>query len=266
MWVKLENVVVANAFWITERANPYFVLQRRLGHGTKGFSSLLVGTIDSVFDTKPLPFRILHQISNSDTTYIIAASSSFAEILKDWEYIENHLMPTLTNFENDADVTDFIKYVISSVSKFIKLFSMPEEEKLVNYYYCSYFKGSFPRQGWLCISINHLCFYSNIFGNEIKIITKWIDVKDFFLHQKHHLEIDDPRFFPNSIRVITRTKKYLFSMFLRAVEVYSLMEQLANLAMKSLISDEKQHLLTIDNEQNNKPKYSCGASKKIEIT
>ena len=65
-------------------------------------------------------------------------------------------MPTLTNFENDADVTDFIKCkiesllqmiidqnatetdvqsskdVISSVSKFIKLFSMPEEEKLVN--------------------------------------------------------------------------------------------------------------------------------------
>lgn len=87
---------------------------------------------------------------------VIAASSSFAEILKDWEYIENHLMPTLTNFENDADVTDFIKCkiesllqmiidqnatetdvqsskdVISSVSKFIKLFSMPEEEKLVN--------------------------------------------------------------------------------------------------------------------------------------
>ncbi|OTF78496.1 hypothetical protein BLA29_009319, partial [Euroglyphus maynei] len=188
---------------VTERANPYFVLQRRLGHGTKGFSSILVGTFDSVFDTKPLPFRILHQISNSDTTYIIAASSSFAEILNDWEYIENQLMPTLTNFENDCDVTDFIKCkiesllqmiidqnanendvhsskdVVSSVSKFIKLFSMPEEEKLVNcninseYYYCR----SFPRQGWLYISINYLCFYSYIFGNEIKIIIKWVDVK-----------------------------------------------------------------------------------------
>lgn len=59
-------------------------------------------------------------------------------------------------------------------------------------------------------------------------------------------------------------------MFLKANEVYSLMEQLVNLAMKSLISDEKQHLLAIDNTSgghnnnpNNKSKNSQGFSKKI---
>lgn len=43
---------------------------------------------------------------------------------------------------------------------------MPEEEKLVNYYSCSYWKGKVPRQGWLYLSINHLCFYSYLLGKE----------------------------------------------------------------------------------------------------
>lgn len=36
----------------TERANPYFVLQRRKGHGGGGLTSLLIGTLDNVLDTK----------------------------------------------------------------------------------------------------------------------------------------------------------------------------------------------------------------------
>lgn len=31
-----EEVLVANALWVTERANPFFVLQRRRGHGKGG--------------------------------------------------------------------------------------------------------------------------------------------------------------------------------------------------------------------------------------
>lgn len=54
--------------------------------------------------------------------------------------------------------------------------------------------------------------------------------------------MDNPKLFPNSIAVITRQKKYIFSMFLRTSEVYSLMEQLANITMKTLISDEKMSL------------------------
>lgn len=47
-----------------------------------------------------------------------------------------------------------------------KQFGMPEGEKLVNYYSCSYWKGHVPRQGWLYLTVNHLCFYSFLLGKE----------------------------------------------------------------------------------------------------
>ena len=36
MWVIPEDVLLAGALWITERANPYFILQKRKGHGNGG--------------------------------------------------------------------------------------------------------------------------------------------------------------------------------------------------------------------------------------
>ena len=37
---------------MTERANPFFVLQRRKGYGGGGLTGLLVGTLDTVLDNK----------------------------------------------------------------------------------------------------------------------------------------------------------------------------------------------------------------------
>lgn len=55
---------------MVEKRSNYFVLHKRRGHGeSKGFGSLLVGTFDSVFDTKPAPYRILHQTPNSEVSY-----------------------------------------------------------------------------------------------------------------------------------------------------------------------------------------------------
>lgn len=38
-----EEVLLANALWVTERANPYFILQRRKGHGGDGGGGGLAG-------------------------------------------------------------------------------------------------------------------------------------------------------------------------------------------------------------------------------
>lgn len=68
--------------------------------------------------------------------------------------------------------------------KMRKLFGMPEEEKLVNYYSCSYWKGRVPRQGWLYLSVNHLCFYSFLLGKEGEIVKERRNEKGKGLQKK----------------------------------------------------------------------------------
>ena len=59
---------------------------------------------------------------------------------------------------------------------------MPKEEKLVNHYSCSYWKGKVPRQGWMYLSINHMCFYSFLMGKEAKVIMRWTDITVSSIH------------------------------------------------------------------------------------
>ena len=143
---------MANAFWITEVANIYFALQRRRGHGSgkKDLASILVGTLDNVLDTKPPPYRILHQTPNSEVYYrkrmssmlprcvytlqycvivwlyctnelvsslftVVACSLTHAEITEHWKWIEKNLMTTLSSFDDEDQVTDFVKCKIESL-------------------------------------------------------------------------------------------------------------------------------------------------------
>ncbi|XP_015435801.1 PREDICTED: TBC1 domain family member 9 [Dufourea novaeangliae] len=255
MWVKPQEVLLANAFWVTEQVTVYFVLQRRKGHGkTKGLSSILVGTLDSVFDTKPPPFRILHQTPSSEVYWEVACSLTHEEILQDWEWLHTNLIDTLTSFDTEEEITEFVCCKIQSIIannvpdcqfadeedpesfktmsfKFHQLFNVPKEDKLVNYYSCSYWKSRLPRQGWIYLSVNHMCFYAYILARETKLIVRWADITE--------LSKTNSILFPDSICVVTRdNKEHYFSMFLHKSETYSLMEQLTNIAMKRLI-DEK---------------------------
>ncbi|XP_054573084.1 TBC1 domain family member 9B isoform X1 [Eptesicus fuscus] len=256
MWLGPEEVLVANALWVTERANPFFVLQRRRGHGRGGgLTGLLVGTLDVVLDSsaRVAPYRILHQTQDSQVYWTVACGSSRKEITKHWEWLENNLLQTLSIFDNEEDITTFVKGKIHGIIaeenknlqpqgdedpgkfkeaelKMRKQFGMPEGEKLVNYYSCSYWKGRVPRQGWLYLTVNHLCFYSFLLGKEVSLVVQWVDVT--------RLEKNATLLFPESIRVDTRDQELFFSMFLNIGETFKLMEQLANLAMRQLLDNE----------------------------
>ncbi|XP_036857897.2 TBC1 domain family member 9B isoform X2 [Manis javanica] len=256
MWLSPEEVLVANALWVTERANPFFVLQRRRGHGKGGgLTGLLVGTLDVVLDSsaRVAPYRILHQTQDSQVYWTVACGSSRKEITKHWEWLENNLLQTLSIFDSEEDITTFVKGKIHGIIaeenknlqpqgdedpgkfkeaevKMRKQFGMPEGEKLVNYYSCSYWKGRMPRQGWLYLTVNHLCFYSFLLGKEVSLVVRWVDIT--------RLEKNATLLFPESIRVDTRDQELFFSMFLNISETFKLMEQLANLAMRQLLDSE----------------------------
>jgi len=251
MWVKPEEILLGNALWIVESANPYFVLQKRKGRGS-GLAGLFVGTLDSILDSRSPLYRILHQLPNSDFSYVIAVANNRMEINAHWKWIEDHLMNTLSALDSTEEMLEYVKCKVESlranssvdvpsqhddesgnreaVARFQKLFNMPPEEKLVNYYSCSYWKGHVPRQGWMYLSVNHLCFYSFLMGGEAKLIVRWTDITK--------LECGNNVLFPDSIQVSTRQHNYYFSIFISSEETFQLMQQLANMAMTQLISEE----------------------------
>ncbi|KAK7576494.1 hypothetical protein V9T40_012780 [Parthenolecanium corni] len=252
MWIKPRQVPIAPSQWNNETQTLYFILQRRKGLTERGgLTSLLANTVQSFFDTNQPPFRILHQTPNSEVYYEISSASTLDEINKDWDWLQKNL-DCLTRFEKNEDITDFVvckvrsmiadnypieilleeeqpKYFKTASQKFKTLFNMPPEEKLVTDYSCSYWKGRLPRQGCLYLSVNNLCFYSNMFG-DTKIIIRWTDVRD--------LEEVPSLIFPDSVRIYTcDNKKYFFSIVNKR-EAFCLMRQLIDIAMKQLI-DEK---------------------------
>ncbi|KAF1385168.1 hypothetical protein PFLUV_G00127870 [Perca fluviatilis] len=259
MWIHPEEVLLAGPLWVSERANPFFILQRRRGHGRGGFlrsPGLLVGTLDVVLDSsaRVAPYRILLQTADSQMFWTVACGSSRKEITEHWDWLEANLLQTVAIFDNDEDVTTFVKGKILGIIaeekrlqqgeepeedcgkfreaelKMRRLFGMPEEEKLVNYYSCSFWKGRVPRQGWLYLSINHLCFYSFLLGKEVTLVVQWSEVT--------RLEKNATLVFPESVRVSTRHSEHFFSMFININDTFRLMEQLANIAMRQLLDKQ----------------------------
>ncbi|MFH4979901.1 hypothetical protein AB6A40_006610 [Gnathostoma spinigerum] len=254
VWVQPSYIVLGQTLWNDECSNQYFVLQRRKGYGTKGLGSLLVATLDSVFDTRPAPYRILYRSCQEDDAVLIvvAVAVRHEEIMKDWRWMEETLIPTLNNFDSEQDARRFVLTKIKSLlhtiefgdsqqdidsinneavlHRFHQLFSFPPTEKLVSYYSCCYWNGKMPCQGQMYLSVNYLCFHSFIMGNRINIKLKWIDIL--------MLEKDAPLLLPHTLTIITRSDRHVFSMFVNFNETYKLASQLANIAMKQLVDEE----------------------------
>ncbi|KAK6638132.1 hypothetical protein RUM44_008557 [Polyplax serrata] len=250
MLITPQLVLPAISFWITKRDAKHFMLQERKGHGqSKSLSSILVGTIDSVFDTRPPPYRLLFKTSEGH--YVIATSTTYAEINKDWEWITKNVATSLEKFENEEEIIPFVHCKINSFIainstagpvedeetqefkstsiKFHQLFNVPADEKLVYYYSCMYWKGRIPLQGWLYLTVNRLCFYAYILGKEYRVVLRWAEVTS--------LSKTSALVLPESIKITTVDQEHYFTVLLHKSETFSLMEQLTNLAMKRLIDD-----------------------------
>lgn len=112
--------------------------------------------------------------------------------------VESMIAQQLSSIPSSQIDSNDSKSFKSQSHKFHQVFAMPPEEKLVNCkfetidpmkpyshmfeprpadYSCSYWKSHVPRQGWMYLSVNHLCFYSYILGKETKLVIKWVDVK-----------------------------------------------------------------------------------------
>ncbi|XP_061454946.1 TBC1 domain family member 8B isoform X2 [Rhineura floridana] len=263
MWLKPEEVLLKNALklWVLERSNQYFVLQRRRGYGEEGggLAGLLVGTLDAVLDStsKVAPFRILHQTPDSQVYWSIACGASREEITEHWDWLEHNVMKTLSVFDSNEDITSFVHGKIRGLIaeegkgslmkeedpekfreahlKFGKCFGLAEQEKLVTYYSCSYWRGRMPCQGWLYLSTNFLSFYSFLLGAEIKLVISWDEISK--------LEKTSNVILTESIHVCSRGEDHYFSMFLHISETFLLMEQLALYAVRRLFDKE-----TFDND------------------
>ncbi|XP_054434001.1 TBC1 domain family member 8 isoform X1 [Pteronotus mesoamericanus] len=259
MWLKPEEVLLKNALklWVTQKSSCYFILQRRRGHGEGGgrLTGRLVGALDTVLDSsaRVAPFRILLQVPGSQVYSPIACGATLEEITQHWDWLEQNLLHTLSVFDNKEDIASFVKGKIKALIaeetssrlaeqeeepekfrealvKFEARFSFPEAEKLITYYSCCCWKGRVPRQGWLYLSINHLCFYSFFLGKELKIVVPWVDIQK--------LEKTSNIFLTATIRITTHSKERDFSMFLNLEEVFKIMEQLADVTLRRLLDNE----------------------------
>uniref|UniRef100_A0A8C0DEM0 TBC1 domain family member 8 n=1 Tax=Balaenoptera musculus TaxID=9771 RepID=A0A8C0DEM0_BALMU len=259
MWLKPEEVLLKNALklWVTQKSSCYFILQRRRGHGEGGgrLTGRLVGALDAVLDSnaRVAPFRILLQVPGSQVYSPIACGATLEEINQHWDWLEQNLLHTLSVFDNKDDIASFVKGKVKALIaeetssrlaeqeeepekfrealvKFEARFNFPEAEKLVTYYSCCCWKGRVPRQGWLYLSINHLCFYSFFLGKELKLVVPWVDIQK--------LERTSNVFLTDTIRITTRNKERDFSMFLNLDEVFKIMEQLADVTLRRLLDNE----------------------------
>ncbi|EDL99196.1 rCG22278 [Rattus norvegicus] len=258
MWLKPEEVLLKNALklWVTQKSSCYFVLQRRRGHGEGGgrLTGRLVGALDAVLDSsaRVAPFRILLQVPGSQV-YSPIACATLEEINRHWDWLEQNLLHTLSVFDNKDDIASFVKGKVKALIaeetssrlaeqeeepekfrealvKFEARFNFPEAEKLVTYYSCCCWKGRVPRQGWLYLSINHLCFYSFFLGKELKLVIPWVDIQK--------LERTSNVFLTDTIRITTQNKERDFSTFLNLDEVFKIMEQLADVTLRRLLDNE----------------------------
>mmetsp|Transcript_5812 Transcript_5812/g.9002 ORF Transcript_5812/g.9002 Transcript_5812/m.9002 type:complete len:860 (-) Transcript_5812:132-2711(-) len=109
---------------------------------------------------------------------------------------------------------------------FQKLFDLPKSEKLDDYYTCAYHK-KILLQGRLYLSRNFLCFYSNVFGYETKVVIPMADI--LHVEKKNTALV-----IPNAIQVDALKTQYFFASFISRDQAFDNIQAAVNEYQESL--------------------------------
>ncbi|CAL8069513.1 unnamed protein product [Calicophoron daubneyi] len=247
MWTKVELQPPAT-LWSVLKDTEHFSLQKRKDKNLSGIFGLLSGTVESILDVSVPIYRIVLK-GPEQSIYLVATSNSEKNIRRHWKYIQNRLCPHLSELCPE-DIFPFLfqkfechaaRYVEMysrdetmplkrATVKLLRTFGFPPKEKLVYYYSCSYFRSKIPQQGWLYLTINHLCFYSFLLGLETKIKIPWIHVTA--------VERTSGRLPGGFICVRSLESKHYFGIFVHPEETYEMVLQLANFGVRRLLIDD----------------------------
>ena len=301
MWVHPTELLVSGPLWVTERANMHFVLQRRRGRSGKGgLSAIIVGTLDSVRETKPPPYRILHQADGSEVYHLISECMSSQEALSDWVWLEKELLPILAEFDSPDDATEFVSVKINSLLAVIESSShLPAGSNVMG----AGEPSRPPRAGDSKESIPYraaqdrfhrnfssvpkdekiVCYYSCSYWKGKMPTQGWMYLTvnnlafyAYFLGKESKVlirwtdvtkvEKSKNLVTPDSICISTRETGYTFGIFVngKSKEAYDLIRRLADLAMRRLMDYEggcQAELLLLANPA--QKRSSRGAHKQV---
>ncbi|XP_055353666.1 protein Aster-A-like isoform X2 [Paramacrobiotus metropolitanus] len=106
--------------------------------------------------------------------------------------------------------------------KFRKRFvEVPKEEELIDYYSCALSKDYYLQHGAIYITTNLICFRSNIFGQERKLIIPTGDVQKV-------VKVNTFRLIPSGIVIVTATHKYQFESFRNRQAAYTTLKRITS--------------------------------------
>lgn len=263
MWImptKQKN----NSDWKTCRESLPFMMQKY--EPSNSVFNFVLGTVNSLMLSYPFKFRIIIMEdfikSPQFDAYVVAVGNSKKEITVEWHQLQQTILPEL---EKIADQTQQIQFAVAKIESLIastssKLsilqlipvghsdelvrdekfrnasrsfrchFSIPEDEKLINYYNCCY--NTFSVNGWLYVSENFLAFYSNIFNQETKCAVNLQDIKE--MRKTNSLK----GLLSNAIEIVCKNdEKHYFFNFIDRDEVLKTIQFAIAIRLSNLLQD-----------------------------
>lgn len=101
------------------------------------------------------------------------------------------------------------------------------------------------------LSLNNLCFYASLLGNETKLVLRYSEM------------VDIVRTSSSSITVHMRSdQQYRFGLLFNAAEVYSVLQNLSKITMQNMLADPEQPTISADSAMLASPRGASQAGSK----